>query len=417
MDRVIEKKRWTPRKIALYIGAPLVGVALLGLMLNSVGGSRLKVQKERLSIATISEGPFQEFIPINGEVRARNTVFVTAIEGGQVKEVFLEGGEIVKKGDVILRLTNPGLELNYMNLQTNLLEQADQLRNTEITLATNGLQLKDQLVQMQFQVADIGQQYRRAEELFQDSVIPEQDYLTLKNSYDQWVRREAILLDRIVQDSVLRERQLTSVDKSLGLVDRNLGAIQRSLANLIIRAPIEGQLSTVNVELGQQVAQGQRIAQVDDLDGYKVRAQIDEHYISRITTGLEGNFPFDGQSHDLSIRKVYPEVTNGSFEVDMYFEADAPDGIKRGQNLQIRLALSDETQAILIPRGGFYTSTGGNYVYVLTEDGSRAFKRDIRINRQSDRYYEVTEGLQPGDRVITSSYEMFNNADELILQE
>lgn len=417
MDRVIKKKKWTPRKIALYVGLPLGILALLGLAMSSVGSSRLKVKKERLSIATVQEGPFQEFIPINGEVRAQNTVFVTAIEGGQVKDIYLEGGEIVSKGDVILQLANPQVELSYMNLQTNLLEQADQLRNTKITLETSELQLKDQLAQIQFQVTDLGQQFKRNKKLFEDSVISEQEFMTLKNNYEQFLKREKLMLERIRKDSILRVQQLEQVDKSLALVDRNLDAIQASLSNLTISAPIPGQLSTVNVELGEQVNQGQRIAQVDDLDGYKVRAQIDEHYISRINTGLKGQFPFDGQNHQLVITKVYPEVTNGSFEVDMAFIDEAPAGIKRGQNLQIRLALSDETQAILIPRGGFYQSTGGNYVYVLSDNGSRAYQRDIKINRQSDRHYEITQGLRPGERVITSSYDMFNEAEELVLQE
>ena len=417
MDRVIRKKKWTPRKLALYIGLPVAILALMGLAMSSMGSSRLKVQKERLSIATVTEGPFQEFIPINGEVRAQNTVYVTAIEGGQVKTIYLEGGEMVEQGDIIVQLANPQVELSYMNLQTNLLEQADQLRNTKITLETSELALKDQLAQIQFQVADLGQQFQRSKGLFADSVISEQAFMTLQNNYQQFLKREKLMLERIRKDSILRVQQLDQVDKSLELVDRNLDAIQASLANLTIEAPIPGQLSTVTVELGEQVNQGQRIAQVDDLDGYKVRAQIDEHYISRIGTGLKGQFPFDGQTHELVITKVYPEVNSGSFEVDLAFVKAAPEGIKIKQNLQIRLALSDETQAILIPRGGFYQSTGGNYVYVLNDAGTRAYPRDIKINRQSDRHYEVAQGLRPGERVITSNYDLFNEAEELVLKE
>ena len=417
MDRVIEKKKWPPRKILLYVGIPLLALVLLGALVRSAGGSRLKVRTERLSIATVEEGMFQEFIPINGTVRARNSVFVTAVEGGQVKEIYLKGGETVKAGDMILRLTNPGLELNYMNLQTQLLEQADQLRNTKINMETSGLVLKDQLAQMVFQLRDLEQQYRRNKPLYKDSVISEMEFLTLENNYLQAKRRQELLLERIETDSILRVNQLVQVDKSLDLVARNLDAIQRSLANLVVRAPIDGQLGTVEAELGQTITQGQRIAQVDDVDGYTVRANIDEHYISRIQPGLKGWFPFAGEQHGLQIRKVYPEVRNGSFEVDMDFLETEPGGIKRGQNLQIRLALSEETQAILIPRGGFYQATGGNYIYVLNEDGSRAYKRDIRISRQSDRHYEVQEGLRPGEQVITSNYESFNNADELILED
>lgn len=416
MDRVIEKKQWTPRKLLMYIGIPLVTLALLGMLVHSASGSKLKVDRERLTISTVSRDMFQEFIPINGEVLPLTTVFVTAIEGGQVREVFLEGGEIVQKGDVVLKLTNPGLELNYMNLQTQLLEQADQLRNTKINLETSVITLRDQLAQIDFQVKDLGQQYRRNLRLYEDSVISEMEFFTLKNNYEQFLLRRKLMLERIAKDSVLRDQQLEQVNKSLSLVARNLDAIQASLANLIIRAPIAGQLSAVRVEIGQTVNQGQKLGEVDVLDGYKVRARIDEHYISRIRPGLHGEFVFAGETHGLIIRKVYPEVTSGAFEVDMDFEATAPRGIKRGQNLQIRLALSDETEAVLVPRGGFYQSTGGNYVYVLAPGGDKAYKRSIRIHRQSDRFYEVAEGLEPGEQVITSSYESFNKADELILE-
>lgn len=417
MDRIIKKKKWTITKVLTYFGIPLVVIALLGMLFSSAGGSRLRVTKERLSIATVEEGIFQEKIPINGTVLPIQTVFITAIEGGQVKELYLEGGEMVKKGDLILKLTNPSLELNAMNLQTNLLEQADQLRNTRIMMVETGLNLKDQMIQVDYQITDLGQQHRRNKSLFKDSVIAEADYLTVKNNFDYNVNRRKLLKERIRTDSILREAQLDQVDNSLRLVDRNLIAIQKNLDNLTIRAPISGQLSSVRVEIGQTVTQGSRLGQIDILDGYQVRANIDEHYISRITPGLKGSFTFDSDQHGLTIRKVYPEVTNGSFEVDMDFNSNEPDGIKRGQNLQIRLALSDESQAILIPRGGFYQTTGGNYIYVLSADGTRAYKRDIRIGRQSDRTYEVLEGLEPGEQVITSNYEIFNNADELILQE
>jgi HlyD family secretion protein len=417
MDRVIRKKKWTLQKVALYAGIPVAAVGLLVLAMSSMGASRLKVQKERLSIAAVQEAPFQEFIPINGTIRSKNAVQVTAVEGGQVKEIYLRGGEVVEKGDVILKLTNPGLELNYMNLQTNLLEQADQLRNTKITLETSELQLKDRLVTIQFQVADLGQQYRRSQQLYADSVVSEQEYLSLKNNYEQFLKREELMLERIRKDSVLRILQLDQVNTSMELVERNLDAIQRSLANLTVTAPIDGLLSTVEAELGQQITQGQRISQVDDTTSFMVRAQIDEHYINRINTGLKGQFTFDGETRGLVITKVYPNATNGSFEVDMDFIDDSPSRVKRGQNLQVRLALSDETMATLIPRGGFYQSNGGNYIYVLNEDGTRAYQRKININRQSDRHYEVTMGLQPGERVITSSYDRFNEAEELILQE
>lgn len=417
MDRVIKQKKWTAKKIGLYFVAPLMALLFLGWLVSSTGGSRLKVQKERLTIGTVEAGMFQETIPITGRVMPLTTFFIDAIEGGQVKEVYLEGGEMVKKGDLILKLTNPSLELNYMNLTTNMLEQADQLRNTRITMENTGLNLKDQLIQIDYRIRDLGEQHKRNEQLYKDSVISRQVYETTKFDYEYQVNRRRLMLERIERDSVLRDQQLGQVETSLSLVSRNLDAIQRNLDNLIIRAPISGQLSSVRVEVGETVRQGDNLGQIDILDGYKVRANIDEHYISRIERDLKGSFTFAREDHMLEIRKVYPEVTNGSFEVDMTFVNQEPEDIKRGQNLQIRLALSDETEAILIPRGGFYQTTGGNYIYVLTDDGSKAYKRDIRIGRQSDRHYEVLEGLEPGERVITSNYEVFNNAEELILND
>ena len=415
MDRQIQKKKWPLQKILVYVGVPLL-IAVLGYMISQQAGtSRLKVPKERLTVSTVDYGPFQEFIAINGEVLPLNTVFVTAIEGGQVKEIYLEGGEYVKKGDLIMKLTNPGLELNYMNLQTNLLEQADQLRNTKINLETSGLALEDQLAQLDFQVKDLAQQYDRSKQLFADGVIPEQDFQTLEYNYEQVKRRRSIMRRRIDKDSVLRVQQLVQVEKSLRLVDRNLDAIQQSLANLTIKAPVSGQLGNIRVEIGQTISQGQRLGQVDEPDGFKVRARIDEHYNSRISRSLKGDFPYAGDRYGLVIRKVYPEINNGTFEVDMEFEGDVPEGIKRGQTLQIRLALSEETQATLLARGGFYQSTGGNWVYVV--DGDIAYKRDIRIGRQSDRYYEVLEGLEKGEKVVTSNYQTFNEVDQLVLTE
>ncbi|MEZ4829784.1 MAG: HlyD family efflux transporter periplasmic adaptor subunit [Bacteroidia bacterium] len=417
MDRVIKKKKWTPEKIGLYIVAPLAGVLLIGWLISSTSGSRLKVQKERLSIGLVEKGNFQETIPITGRVLPLNTVKVDAVEGGQVKEVYLEGGEMVEKGDIILKLTNPGLELNYMNLTTNLLEQADQLRNTRITMENTGLNLKDELIQIEYRIRDLGELNRRNESLFKDSVISRQEYERTKFEYEYQVGRKQLMLERIRRDSVLRGQQVGQVETSLDLVDQNLYAIKRNLDNLIIKAPVAGQLSAIRVDIGETVRQGDNLGQIDILDGYKVRANIDEHYVSRIEEELKGSFPFAGSNHILIIRKIYTTVTNGSFEVDMNFVEDEPEGIKVGQNLQIRLALSDETEAVLIPRGGFYQTTGGNYIYVLSPEGNTAYKRTIRIGRQSDRYYEVLEGLEPGEKVITSNYDVFNNADELILND
>lgn len=416
MDRVLRKKKWTAQKLLLYIGLPLVVISLVAFMATTAGSSKLNVVKERLTITNVIYGPFQETIPINGEVLPIRTIFVDAIEGGQVEELYLEGGEMVKRGDLILKLKNANLELNYMNLETNLLEQLDQLRNTRITMEESALNLQEQLLLVEADVIAQKQAYDRAKALFKDSVISEAEYQDAKNPYEYSLNRRDLVKLRIQKDSMLRGQQVGQVESSISLVDRNLDAIQRNLGNLVIKAPIAGQLSSVRVEIGETVNQGQNLGQIDVLSGYKVRAQIDEHYIARIETGLRGTFPFSGNTYDVIIRKVYPEVlANGTFEVDMDFVGEVPDEIKRGQNLQIRLALSEASQALMVSKGGFYQHTGGNWAYVVDQDKGIAVKRDIRIGRQSDRYYEVLEGLDEGESVITSGYNSFNDIDILVL--
>lgn len=416
MDRVIKQNKWSLQRIAIYAGIPLLAIVLMAMLYRTAGASKLRVQKERLSFGTVERGPFQERIPINGTVLPIKTVFIDAIEGGQVKEVFLEGGETVRKGDMILRLSNPSLELNSMNLETQLLEQMNNLRNTRITMEENGLNLKEQLLQINADLIDQGQAHQRNEVLFKDSVISEVDYLTTKNAYDYSMRRRELIQLRIEKDSILRSQQIGQVESSLSLGQRNLNAISASLEYLTIRAPINGQISSVRVEIGETVTQGQNLGQIDVLDGFKVRARIDEHYISRVNPGLRGTFNFSGSTYELVIRKVYPEVVNGAFEVDMDFVGSEPDGIKRNQNLQIRLALTEEKEAVLIPRGGFFQKTGGNWIYVVDENAGVAYKRDIRIGSQSDRNYEVLEGLDVGEVVVTSSYDAYNDIDQLILK-
>ncbi|MEL6672765.1 MAG: HlyD family efflux transporter periplasmic adaptor subunit [Bacteroidota bacterium] len=420
MDRVIKKKKWPPSKIALYVGVPLAAVILLGLMFRGAGKKVYKTPKERLSIATVKQDVFQEFIPIPGNVMAIQTIYIDAFEGGQVKELYMEGGEMVKKGDLILKLSNPSLELNYMNVTTSLLEQMNNLRNSLITLEETGLNLRDQLLVVKNQIDNLGQIHRRNEQLFKDGVIPEAEYLETKYNYEFNLERKDLLRLRIHKDSVLKDQQAGQIRSSMRLVNQSLAAIQRNIANLSITAPANGQLSSIRVQIGETVSSGQNLGRIDILDGgFKVRARIDEHYNGRVEQGQKAEFVFQGEKYRLMIRKVYPEVTEGNFEVDMDFiDGDGPAEIKRGQNLQIRLALSDEREAVLIPRGGFYHASGGQYIFVVSEDGTRAIRREnIEIGRQSDRYYEVRRGLEPGEKVIVSNYDSFKEVDELILIE
>ena len=417
MDRVIKKKKWTAKKIALYAGIPLIAAALLGLMVQNVGVRVYKTPKERLSIATVKRDIFQEFIPIPGEVLPKRTVYIDAFDGGQVNKLYLEGGEFVKAGDLILKLSNPSLELNYMNLTTGLLEQMNNLRNSRILLEETTLNLRDQMIQVENQINVLGQEYHRNKALFQDSAISEAVYLPSKQNYEMNLNRKKLLIERIYKDSVLKDQQLGQIEESMRLVSRNLRAINKNLDNLVIKAPVAGQMSSVRVEIGETVNPGQNLGQIDILNsGYKVRARIDEHYNGRVFENQKGQFQFKKETFGLIIRKVYPEVTAGTFEVDMEFVDMEPEEIKRGQNLQIRLALSDEKEAILIPRSGFYHASGGRYIFVLNDDETEAIKRDIQIGRQSDRFYEVVAGLEPGEKVIVSNYDSYKEVDKLILQ-
>jgi len=417
MDRPIKKKLITPQKVLLYFVLPAAVVVLIFMMVRATGTSKLRVERERLTISPVTYGPFQEFTAINGEVLPIDTRYVTALIGGQVEQVLLEGGEIVSPGDIILRLTNPDREFSYMQQETALLEQADQLRNTRIQLEDRLLNRKEQLQQIEAQLVQQEIEYERNKELYEDSIISNSEFLEVRTPYLTNIELKDMLRMRIAQDSQLRDLQVDQVESSLGMIQRNLSALRDFKDNFIIRAPIAGQLSSIRVQIGENVASGQQIGQIDVLDGYKVRAQIDEYYIDRIQRGLKGYFTFSNEQYELEIRKVYPEVLeNGVFEVDMNFVEKEPEGIKRGQNLQIRLALSEEEQALMIPRGGFYSETAGNWVYVVDEENNVARKRNISISKQSDRFYKVEEGLQEGEKVITSSYDNYNRIDVLVLQ-
>ncbi len=416
MDRAIKKKKWTIQKILLYFVAPIIIFILIFLVVRATGTSRLRVDRSRITISDVTYGPFQEFTAINGEVLPIETRIITALVGGQVEEVFMEGGEILTKGDIILKLANPDQEFNYMQQETALLEQADQLRNTRINVDERILNRKEQLQQIEANLILQEFNYERNKELYEDSIISEAEYMEFKNAYDYGLQQKALIKQRIALDSQMQKLQLEQVESGFEIIDRNLAALKDFQENFIIKAPIAGQLSSIRVQIGENVSQGQEIGQIDVLDGYKVRAQIDEYYIDRIQPGLKGIFTFSGEQYNLVIRKVYPEVlTNGVFEVDMDFE-ETPDGIRRGQNLQIRLALSEEEQALMVPRGGFYSETAGNWIFVVDESRGVASRRNISIDRQSDRFYKIESGLEEGEKVITSSYDNYTDIDILVFK-
>ena len=416
MDKKIEKKTWTPQRI-LIISVLLVGLGLAGRSFyKNVGVSKLNVATERLTISTVERNKFQEFITATGIVLPLRTVRMDATEGGKVEEKFVEDGTFVKQGQQILRLSNPDLMVNYLNQEANIISQINQIRNTSLLMEQQSLSMKEQALQVDNLINTTEKRLRRNRELYKSNVIALVDLEEMEDEAKYLAARKVMLTATLRKDSayqVLQQQQMTS---SLDLMQRNLTITRQSLEQLIVKAPIAGQLSGLTKELGESVSRSENIGQIDDLSAFKIRVRIDEFYISRIAVEQEGSFTLAGEDYSLKISKIYPQVSNGSFEADMIFTGKSPQGIKRGQSVSMRLQLSAEEEAVLLSRGGFYQTTGGNWVYLLDPATGNAIKQSIRLGRQNPNFYEVLEGLKPGDRVITNSYDNYGDKDVLILK-
>jgi len=416
MDKKIEKKKFNLPKILLYLAIAAGAVFLFFNIYKDAGTSRLNVETERLLIDTISKGIFQEFIPVTGVVQPIKTVYIDAIEGGRVDEKYVEDGAFVEKGQRILQLSNPDLQLNYINQEANIVSQINQIRTLSIQMEQQSLNLREQALDVQFQIDLLSKRTARNSQLYGDKIISKVDFEDTQDEYEHLQRREKMLALTITKDSLFQDLQQKQMQTSLDLMKKNLSFSQKSLDNLTVRAPIAGQLSGLDKELGELISEGENIAQMDDLTNFKIRARIDEFYISRIFLEQEGSFTFANKAYNLRIKKIYPQVTNGAFEVDMVFTDKVPEGIKRGQTVSIKLQLSAEQQALLLARGSFYQKTGGNWVYVIDPATGNARKINIKVGKQNPNYYEILEGLKPGDVVITSSYDNFGDKDELVLK-
>lgn len=415
MDRPINRKKWPPRRILLVAAAVIfAGLVLYGIFLGD-RSSRLNVAIEKVTIAEVTRGPFQEFIPVNGSVLPIGTFYLDAIEGGRVESRFVEAGAMVKKGDPILRLSNANLQLDVMYREALSYEQINNARNTRIVIEQNTINVRAQLADVEYQVERARRVFVRDSVMVGRNLIPLQDFRQSAEDFHYWLKRLTIARESFRQDSILRHNQISQIDASVARLSANLGMVKQSLDNLVVRAPISGQLSALSAEIGQSKSPGERLGQIDVLDNFKVRAGIDEFYIARISTGQTGEFDIGGESRTVVVTKVYPEVRDGRFEVDMEFPGGAPAGIRRGQTLQIRLALGDLAEATLIPRGGFYQKTGGQWIYVVDPAGEAAVRRQIRIGRQNPQVFEILDGLVPGEHVITSGYETFGESDKLVL--
>jgi len=416
MDRLLPKKKWPPKKIASILAVVLFFSLIIYYIVFGDKSSKLNVKTERITISIVSEGAFSEFIPVVGNVMPIKTIYLDATQGGQVEKIYLEAGSFVKQEDRILKLSNTNLLLDIMYQEAQLIEASNNLRSTRLAMEQNRLNLYSNLAEADYQIRRLKRQYERSQELVAKGVISQQEYEQVKDEYEYQVRRQKLTIESQRQDSIFREVQIAQLESSVERMQINFDIVKEKLENLVIKAPITGLLTSLNAEIGQSKSPGERLGQIDVLDSFKVRAAIDEHYIARIEIGKKGTFDFAGDTYQLVVRKIYPEVSDGRFETDLYFVGEKPVDIRRGQTLHIRLELGDLTRALLLARGGFYQKTGGQWVYLVDESGNFATKRKISLGRQNPQVFEVLDGLAEGDRVITSSYDSFGDNDKLILE-
>jgi HlyD family secretion protein len=416
MDRKIKKKKWPAKRIIIYAAAGTFIILVLYMLIFKMSKSTLNVRAERLTISTVVRGPFQEYIPIQGNVRPILQHFLTADEGGRVEEIYVEAGTMVKEGDNILKLANTNLIINIMLREAEIFRASDNLRSTRLAMEQYRLRLSQEKVDIESRLQQQKRVYDRYKELVNDDLISQHEYELEKDQYEYLVKLRELTIESQKSDLKFRQAQIDALEDSLQRMQSNLIILKSKQDNLTIKAPISGHLTALTAEIGEQKGPGQQFGQIEVLEGFRVRADIDEHYIARIELNRTGQYEFAGQKGKVVVTRIYPEVRDNRFEVDMEFVDTEPVGIRRGLTLHIKLELGDIEEAILLARGGFSQTTGGNWAYVLDETGDFAVRQRIKVNRQNPDYFEVMEGLEPGDRVITSSYASFGNMERLILK-
>ena len=415
MDRRIEKKRFTPRRIALG-GLAAAVIAFGAYALLSVNPSSLNVEAGKLTTSPVTYGPFLEYIVEQGAVMPLTTIYLDAVEGGRVEEVYVEQGTHVEQGTPILRLSNANLQLNVMQREAELFREVNRLRQTRVTMEQRRLEMRAQLVELDYELRKAEREYERQDALLKADLISRQEYDEAKDNLEYFTRRREVTVETLYQDSLFQAVQIQQLEESIDRLQLNLDMVKENQENLTLRAPITGLLSSLIAEVGESKPGGERLGQIDVEGAFKVRAAIDEHYIARIRSGQAGSFDFAGETYDLVMGRVYPEVLEGQFEADMVFPEGMPEGLRRGQTLQVRVALGELADAMQVPRGGFYQKTGGRWIYVLDPTGDFAVRRQIRLGRQNSQYFEVLEGLEEGETVITSMYDNFGDMERLVLQ-
>lgn len=419
MDRKIESKKgiaqlFSKKKLPYWLGG-LVVVFVAYLLLRS-DLRTFRVNADTLTVSEVISGEFNDYIRVSGQVQPMTTIQVSPLESGVVHEIFLEEGAQVKAGDKILELKNENLDMQILNSEADLAEKENLLRNTLISMEQEKLSVHQEMLQLETDVKRNRRAYEAQKQLYQEELIAREEYLRAEEDYDLAKSRLELVKNRAVQDSLYRNIQVKQMQESLSNMRVNMQIIRRRKEHLILTAPIDGELGLLDVVLGQSVSSGMKIGQINNLSSYKIEAQIDEHYIDRVMPGLEAQFERQDESYQAVIRKVYPEVRDGKFKADFKFDGTLPENIRTGQTYSLNLQLGQPEEAVMIPRGTFYQKTGGRWIYVVTEDGSKAYKREIRIGRQNPQYYEVLEGLEPGEEVITSGYDNLGDNDCLILK-
>jgi HlyD family secretion protein len=414
MDRTLPKRFWTNQRLLLSGGSVLLIGLLAYTFFFADRRSKLNVEKDKITVSSVSIGPFEDFIAVTGVVQPLKTIRLDAIAGGYVTEKLVEGGSMVKKGDVLLKLENQSLRLNFLQSETEANRLVNDLQNTRQRLRVERYAQRKTLSDLDFQISQTKDVYDRQAKLFKDKVISEQDYMKAKLDYERLIEQRKIEAESQKYQEDNSKMQIKMLEETLARTQKNVSLWQQTLNNLVVKAPVSGLLSSMDIEVGSNINQGQNIGQIDDLNGFKMRVGVDEHYNNRIFTGLKGSFEYNGEMNELEITRVYPESRNGRIDVDMVFTKGAPKGLKRGQSSPIQLELGKAAKATLLPVGGFFSDTGGNWVYVVDKSsGKRAVKRNITLGRKNPEFYEVLEGLQPGEQVITSSYENFGDNEVL----
>ncbi len=417
MDRKIEKRKFPPKKIAWLSSAVAFLCLVVWGLISTGSGSTLKIDSRKITTSTVSRGEFQEYISVNGAVLPISTFYLDAVEGGRVKKIFVEEGSYVTVGDDILELDNTDLHLDIMYREAQLYEQINNLRNTRLAMEQQSLRLREQLLEIDYEVSKSKRQYEQYSNLIGKNHISRDAFDQASDDYDYWRGKRDLTVETQKQDSILRTIQIEQLELSVERMQANLEVVRQKLENLAIRAPIRGQLTLLNAEVGESKSRGERIGQIDVLEGFKIRAAVDEFYIARVMVGQAATIRLSDVTYNLEIRKVYPEVRQGRFEIDLEFQGPAPEGIRRGQTVQLRLALGNLSEAVTVARGGFYQKTAGRWIYVVDESGEFAVKRKISLGMQNPREYEVLEGLEPGEVVITSSYDGFEDFDRLVFKD